>query len=75
MEEMTNNTGAFPELCMELIRNDYVPTRIIIGIVMIILTEFQKKMKQPEFQAGKLIEVQTLVHPFLLDNKTAMNTL
>ena len=38
-----------------------------------ILTDFQKEMKQPEFHASKLIVEQLHVHPFLLNSKAVMS--
>ena len=39
--------------------------------VMIIITDFQKKMKQPEFHAARLIVVQIPVHPVLLKQQSS----
>ena len=40
--------------------------------VMMILTDFQKKIKQPEFNASRLTVVQIPVHP-LLNSKGVIN--
>ena len=75
VEPTRNNTRAFLEIFLELIRNHYVTSTQTNENVKMIETDFQKKKKKPEIHAGKRIQVQIPVHPFLPDNKTAITTL
>ena len=73
MEPMWNKTSAFIEIFQG---TDLEPLRINISHtenMLIILTDFQNKMKLPEFFASKLIMVQIPVHP-LLNSKAKMTT-